>query len=150
MLVDDLNQFGMDLVNEIKNNILASGKVASGSLLNSIQYQVVQDNNEYSLQILSVDYLKYVDKGRMPGKFPPKDAISKWIDIKGISPNGISKESLTFLIQREIGLKGIKETNIIQKSIDKVLNVYKSKIAQSVGSSEVNNFIDTLKKSLLY
>jgi hypothetical protein len=63
------------------------------------------------LTIYAAEYICALEFGRKPtenGTKPGKlrDIIRKWIDEKGIIPNGISKDSLAFLIQRKIGEEG--------------------------------------------
>jgi len=110
-----LNEIGQRVVDELKQAVLTKrvtkfGAVnASGKLHDSIRYDVI---NGEKLQVWANDYIDYLVKGRANGKRPPKDVIRKWIDEKGIEPDGISKDSLAFLIQRKIGEKG---TTIFQQ-----------------------------------
>lgn len=104
-----LNEIGQRVVDELKQAILTKrvtkyGAVnASGKLHDSIRYDVVGGEK---LQVWANDYIDYLVKGRANGKRPPRDVIRKWIDEKGIEPDGISKDSLAFLIQRKIGNEG--------------------------------------------
>lgn len=75
---------------------------ASGKLKNSVRYDI----KDAVMRVYSLDYIYYLEKGRKPGKRPPRSAIRQWIDDKGITPDGISKDSLAFLIQRKIGEEG--------------------------------------------
>lgn len=52
------------------------------------------------------DYFQQQISGRRPGRFPPIKNILEWIDAKGISPDGISKKSLAFLIARKMARQG--------------------------------------------
>ncbi len=103
-----LNQIGQLLVDRLVKDIKEKpvtkyGAVnASGDLAKSIRYEVYENG----VKIIGNDYIYYLEKGRKSGKRPPKDVIRKWIDDKGINPTDISKDSLAFLIQRKIGLKG--------------------------------------------
>jgi len=110
-----LEQFGARLVEECKNAILTKDltgygpSVATHNLVNSIRYEVT-DN---SLTIYALGYEAFLQKGRKPGGAPPISAILQWIDAKGIvSYDGISRESLAFLIARAIARNG---TTIYQK-----------------------------------
>ncbi len=90
---------------DIKNKrVTRYGAVnASGQLYDSVRYDVTGGE---MLSVYAEDYIYYLIYGRANGKRPPKDAILKWIDAKGITPDGITKDSLAFLIQRKIGEKG--------------------------------------------
>jgi hypothetical protein len=58
------------------------------------------------LSIYGNDYIQFLENGRRPGKRPPTSVIRQWIDDKGIIPDGISKDSLAFLIARRMGEEG--------------------------------------------
>ncbi len=75
---------------------------ASGKLKNSVRYDI----KDAVMRVYSLDYIYYLEKGWEPGKRPSRSAIRQWIDDKGITPDGISKDSLAFLIQRKIGEEG--------------------------------------------
>jgi hypothetical protein len=107
------NEFGKDyvkvLVSLLKNN-RPYAKVASGSLINSINYRLQDTANGVNLILLGNDYLKYVDQGRRPGTYPPIKAIQRWVQIKGIP-----KEA-AWAIRTNIFKFGIKPTRVIAKT----------------------------------
>lgn len=112
-LYDQLNILGRDVVNEIKNRLIQAGKRNTGSLIDSINYQVIENNNGYELKILANDYFEYVNTGRRPGHPVGSGRILPWVKSKGIqfrSKTGkmLSQESVAFVIARSIGKKGIK------------------------------------------
>lgn len=80
---------------------------ASGKLAKSIRYEVT---NGTVLSFYGNDYIQYLENGRGPtkngGNGAVKRAIRQWIDDKGIIPDGISKDSLAFLIARRIHQEG--------------------------------------------
>lgn len=125
-----LNELGVDFIKELTKQLLSADKKATGQLINSLDYKVVEVFDELLLNILADDYLKFVDEGRKPGKMPPSKVFFRWIDARGIKFKNkkgkfISKESTAFLIARSIGRNGIKPTNVIRKTID---SVYSNKI----------------------
>lgn len=107
------NEFGKDYV-KIMVALLKGNrpfpKVASGSLVNSINYRLQETANGIQVQLLANDYLQWVDKGRRPGTYPPIQAIQRWVQIKGIP-----KEA-AWAIRTNIYKYGIKPTNVIQKT----------------------------------
>jgi hypothetical protein len=116
------NEFGKDyvkiLVALLKNNTTPSRaglrpypKVATGRLVKSINYRLQPLATGIQVQLLSEDYLKYVDKGRRPGTYPPIQAIKRWAAVKGI-PQGAA-----WGIRRNIYKYGIKPTNVIDKTL---------------------------------
>jgi hypothetical protein len=107
LILNEIGQVVSDrLVNDIKTKrVTKYGAVnASGKLSESVRYDVT--NNGETLRVYAEDYIYYLVHGRKNGKRPPKQAIREWIDAKGISPDGISKDSLAFLIARKIGEVG--------------------------------------------
>jgi len=107
LILDEVGSVVSDrLVNDIKTKrVTKYGAVnASGKLAESVRYDVT--NNGETLRVYAEDYIYYLVHGRKNGKRPPKQAIREWIDAKGISPDGISKDSLAFLIARKIGEVG--------------------------------------------
>jgi hypothetical protein len=105
-----LNEIGQNVVDRLKADIKTKrvtrfGAVnASGKLYDSVNHKVT--NNGETLRVYAEDYIYYLVHGRKNGKRPPKQAIRDWIDAKGITPDGISKDSLAFLIARKIGESG--------------------------------------------
>ena len=114
-----LKVFGKEYIEELGKELKAAGKDASGNLLRSLDSKVLKTGfgTSYTLQILSEDYLKYVDEGRRAGsKQPPLQAIKDWTKLKGLD------EGLAFPIAKKIAEDGIKATNVIQKALNKVQN----------------------------
>jgi hypothetical protein len=107
------NEFGKDyvkvMVSMLRNN-RPYAKVASGSLVNSINYRLQDTANGINLILLANDYLKWVDRGRKPGTYPPIQAIQRWVAIKGIP-----KEA-AWAIRQNIYKFGIKPTRVIAKT----------------------------------
>lgn len=116
-----LIRLGQQLVDAIKNaintkNLTGFGpSVASGDLVNSIRFEYNNDE----LKIFGKQYIGALQFGRKPtnvggGSQPTlKERIREWIDIKGIQPDDISKDSLAYLIARKIHEEG---TLIYQKN----------------------------------
>lgn len=107
------NEFGKDyvkiMVAALKGN-RPYPKVASGSLVNSINYRLQDTANGINVILLANDYLKYVDQGRRPGTYPPIQAIQRWVAIKGIP------KQAAWAIRTNIYKFGIKPTNVIRKT----------------------------------
>lgn len=107
------NEFGKDYV-KIMVALLKGNrpfpKVASGSLVNSINYRLQPIAEGIQVQLLANDYLQYVDRGRRPGTYPPIQAIQRWVQIKGM------KKEAAWAIRTNIYKYGIKPTNVIKKT----------------------------------
>lgn len=81
---------------------------ASGDWEKSLEDEVTEANYKYTGTISGANYTYWMEHGRKPGKFPPRNAILKWINDKGIIAEGISKNSLAFLIARKIANEGTR------------------------------------------
>ena len=108
-----------------RKNMYDAGYDTNGELYNFeevIEYQ----GNLFTLSILVPQYWYYAENGRRPGKFPPPDAIMKWIQFKKIIPRTsgrlISTKQLCYLISRKIALKGTQGKHLLQKTIDDTYN----------------------------
>lgn len=101
-----INSFGARLVSDIGASLDSSGSTASGKTKQSIRFEV----NGNSFKLYGRAYIGALEFGRKPasggGNGSLRDAIRQWIDDKGIIPNGISKDSLAFLIQRKMNAEG--------------------------------------------
>jgi hypothetical protein len=143
-----LNELGVDFVKELTNQLLDADKKATGKLINSLKYKVVEVLDNLLLTISAEPYLKWIDEGRKPGKMPPSKVFIKWIDARGIifrNENGkiIKKESTAFLIARSIGEKGIKPTNVIRKTIDKIYST-KTQLLEKAAAKDIEALIQKI------
>jgi hypothetical protein len=141
-----LDEVGKDLVKTMVKKLIDANKEATGKLIRSVDYKLVETANGVIVQLLAADYLKVVDEGRRPGaKQPPTKALDRWVIAKGIAPRDkkgkfISRESVKFLIARSIGKKGIKPTNVITKTINEVY-ANKQKLIVEAAGKDIENLI---------
>lgn len=116
---------------------------ASGRLAKSVKFDVKNS----TLTIYAEQYIGALEFGRRSGKRPPKDVIRKWIDEKGIIPNGISKDSLAFLIQRKIGEEG---TTIWQQGgSDLVSGIFNDQLKDSIANDFYNLIASEITSDVL-
>lgn len=107
------NEFGKDYVRTLIALLKGNkpyGKVASGRLINSINYRLQEVAKEINVIIEANDYLEYVDRGRRPGTYPPIKPLKEWARIKGMGENA------AYPIQKKIFKMGIKPTNVINRT----------------------------------
>lgn len=142
-----LEEFGKRLVDRYREELKARNKSATGKLAKTAKY-VVKSGHTYIYVALNLeDYWKYVEYGREKGKkFPPLDAIAKWIDAKPVIPrpdkNGRlpTTRQLSFLIARKIAMKGIKKTNIFEESVDAVYEQMDEALAAAI-TADVGEYV---------
>ena len=140
-----LEQFGQQIVDQMKVNLQRNGNDNTGRLSNSIEYTI--EGNKLIISML--EYGKWVNDGaeRGSGKFPPIKAIKFWIAKNAIAPRqGITAKQLPWLIQAGIGKRGQTRRRsfpIIQPAFDEVLktdldNLFGRAIAKEIETAFKN------------
>lgn len=131
-------------------------KKASGSLIESIHTSIQVNKNIFEVSVSLNDYWIYVEYGRRQGdKFPPIDAIQRWIQEKNIVPtadanNRIPTEkSLAFLIARSIAQNGIAPSNAFNRTFDNVLSDFKEALEIAL-MDDINGWLKSLYGSENY
>lgn len=144
-----VNKLGDEFVMELINQLLAADKAASGKLIKSLDYEVVELLDNLMIRLHSEPYLINVDQGRRPGaKPPPASAILPWIKLRGIKGRDskgkfITDKSLSFIIARGIGKNGIKATNVIKKATDNIIK-RKTEILAKAATKDVMNALNKI------
>ena len=140
-------------------------KVASGKLLNSIDYEIITDSDgNPTLEISYIDYFENVNLGRRREKKKvPINALLNWIKVRGLKGRNkkgqfIPNLSFAFAIQTNIFKFGIRPSNIYDKGLDGLLDFVDNpppELAQELQdiynmiAEDVNNFIEkTITKEL--
>ena len=152
-----LDEFGKVWVQTLKQQLSSTkpfAKQATGSLINSVNYRLTQNGDDWSITLLSEDYLKFVDKGvsgtirkyntpySYKQKKPPLRVILSWMSIKGIP-----KEA-AYPIQNKIFRFGLKPTNVINKTIRQI--EYRSKWIKKFEEDLANSILDNVKEQFGY
>ena len=122
-----LLEFGNEVQRAMQVNLKNSKANASGELSQSINFSSTILGNKFHFVLdMGVDYWKFVDEGRKPGKQPPLNDIIRWVNTKatfgGFSrvPNIRDKavqKGLAFAIAKKIGKKGVKGNRFYSKVI---------------------------------
>lgn len=125
-------------------------KVASGNLKNSVQVNVVSNKeNQTVLQVIMLEYAQFVQSGRTPGKkFVPIKPLLEWIkerNLKGRDKKGrfIKNLSFAFAIQKNINKYGIRPSNFIDFSIEKIMN--DERIVNLIGDAAYEDLINAIE-----
>jgi hypothetical protein len=152
-----MDEFGKLWVKTLREQLITTKpypKRATGQLYNSINYRVTQKQDDWTLTLLSEDYLKFVDKGvsgtqrkyntpySYKTKKPPISVIKQWTRVKGIP------EEAAYPIQNKIFRFGLKPTNVINKSIREI--EYRSKWINKFEESITNEILSWIKESFNY
>lgn len=143
-----LEEYAVELRNLYQDNLIAEDKIATGELLNNVDYVIEKDDRCIEVSLKLEDYYKYIEYGRQPGKFPPPDKIKEWIMVKPILPTPYrgklpTPDQLAYLIGRKIALEGIEPTPVLERSIQSVNTKFEERIMDAI-DKDVNNMIDVI------
>lgn len=132
-----LGEFAQELRNRYQDNLIRDGKIATGNLLNSIEYKVQYDDRAIWVELHLEEYYKWVENGRGPGKFPPPDKILEWIRIKPIIPDDRggrlpTEQQLAFLIGRKIAERGLEPGNQLHNAMDDIYSQFEERIDEAI------------------
>lgn len=125
-------------------------KVASGKLRDSVK--VISNNDAQGNSVLLVtmmQYAQWVQSGRLPGKkFVPIGQLEKWIKergLKGRDKKGkfITNKSFAFAIAKNINKFGIRPSNFIDFSLEKIID--DSKIKEIIGDGAYEDLINAIE-----
>lgn len=144
-----LEEYAIELRNHYQDVLIVEGKVATGDLLNNVNYLIENDDRKIEVSLRLEEYWKYVEYGREPGKFPPPDKIKEWIRVKPILPTPDrnrrlpTPDQLAYLIGRKIAHEGIEATNALQHSIEAVNAKFEELIGEAI-NKDINGMLDTI------
>lgn len=141
-----LDEYGQAIRNEYQDNLIRSNRIASGGLLNSVEFEVLQNGNSFKVNLLLSEYWKYLEEGTKP-HYPPISALLKWIEVKPILPRPMDNGKLptplqlAFAIRNKIGNEGTEGTGDLQKASRTINEIYREKIIDAF-TLDVQNTMD--------
>lgn len=135
-----VNIAAKDVARIISDKIKSLVPISSGKLRDSITANVNESGDLVDILIDGESYFKYIDKGRLPGTFPPLDAIQAWATARKIETKAV------FSIARSIYNKGIKPLNISDKLIADTDNNVKDKLGLALADDMESKLADILNE----
>ncbi len=132
-----LEEYAMAVRNLYQDKLILHDHIATGKLLNSVEYRIQRDNREISVNLSLDECWKWVENDCKP-HFPPMSAILKWIEAKPVLPSKAydgklpTQPQLAYLIARKISEVGTKGTHDLQDSIKETLAVYEARIEEAI------------------
>ena len=121
-----LKEYAEEVRRLYREKLIQDDKFASGKLIQNMTTSIKFLGTQVTVYLNLVDYWKYVEEGRGPGKWPPRDKILEWIKIKPVIPepdkngNLPTPEQLAFLIQRKIGEEGIEAGHQLRDTVQSI------------------------------
>lgn len=121
-------------------------KVATGGLVDSVNVQFDEATNQIVVEML--DYWRYVNDGRGPGKYAPFDAIKKWVKAKGLKGRDkkgrfITDKSLVWGINTNIKKFGIAPTYFYDKAVENFEKVFEEDVYKAL-EIDLNSFFNSV------
>lgn len=133
-----MEEMAIAIRNEYQDNLIRNDRIASGDLLNNIEYEVTRGDFTYTIYVKMKDYWYYVENGRKAGKMPPIDNILNWIRVKPVLPRPNAKgklptpQQLAFLIARKIGKEGTEGTQDLRKATDTIWDTFEDRLYEAI------------------
>ena len=117
IILRGIEDYGEKVIQILTQELINAGKDASGRLIKSLNFDIKPVGDAlYQVMLTSEDYLKYVDKGRKPGSYVPIRALKEWVRYRNIP------EEAVYAINNKIYRYGIKPTNVIEKTKNRINN----------------------------
>ena len=142
-----MEEMAIAIRNEYQDNLIRNDRIASGDLLNNIEYEITRGDFTYTIYVKMKDYWYFVENGRKAGKMPPIDNILNWIRVKPVLPRPNAKgklptpQQLAFLIARKIGEEGTQGTQDLRKATDTIWDTFEDRLYEAIDADVDAAFI---------
>ena len=133
-----MEEMAIAIRNEYQDNLIRNDRIASGDLLNNIEYEITRGDFTYTIYVKMKDYWYFVENGRKAGKWPPIQNILDWITVKPVLPRPNAKgklptpQQLAFLIARKIGEEGTEGTQDLRKATDTIWDNFEDRLYEAI------------------
>ena len=143
-----LKEYAIELRNTLQDSYITDDRIATGDLLNSVEYIIEKDDRQIEVSLQLEEWWKYVEEDTKP-HFPPPDAMLNYIKAKPILPKPDSNgklptpNQLAYLIGRKISEVGTTGTHNVRDTVRLMNERYEEKIGQAI-SEDINNELDVI------
>ena len=143
-----LKEYAIELRNTLQDSYINDDRIATGDLLNSVEYIIEKDDRQIEVSLQLEEWWKYVEEDTKP-HFPPPDAMLNYIKAKPILPkpdkNGKlpTPNQFAYLIGRKISEVGTTGTHNVRDTVRLMNERYEEKIGQAI-SEDINNELDVI------
>lgn len=157
-----LDDYGQEVRNLYQDNLIRNDRIASGDLLNSVNFIVERNGSKMEVFLDLAKYWKFMEQGvngterdqGSPYSFKSKrvnvPAILNWIRVKPVIPkpddNGRipTPESLAYALATTIARKGLKGDHGLRDALEEVNEKYRYKILQVFSGGSAENLYNLL------
>lgn len=143
-----LKEYAIELRNTLQDSYINDDRIATGDLLNSVEYIIEKDDRQIEVSLQLKEWWKYVEEDTKP-HFPPPDAMLNYVKAKPVLPrqdkNGKlpTPNQLAYLIGRKISEVGTTGTHNVRDTVRLINERYEEKIGQAI-SEDINNELDVI------
>lgn len=124
----------LEEINElIKEDMKIKGLDASGTASKSLNVR----QRGLVLSSVGADYFEYINRGRPPGKYPPLEAIERWVDFKDPTISAfavartIAKKGTRIYRNRSLGIELEKKNKALTESMNKEFPAFLRNLVKS-------------------
>lgn len=156
-----LEDYGQDAVRLIVDRLHSADHVATGQLVDTLNYSVEEDGDGLVLLLYHQDYLTFIEKGIQPaGEYnsPGWKAyphIRQWVEDKGLATDLPEIKSLSFLITRALFVgydghpaTGIEGDPIVEETVRELNAVYEDRINEAIAEDVGDELRIIMKESV--
>ena len=147
-LLKVLEQYAIRARNYYKQSLKKNDRMASGKLLNSVQYITEINGNKYEIFLSLEDYWKYVEEDTRPHR-PPFPPIYEWVKVKPVLPtpytikwtvkNGDEHErtilptpkQIAYMVMAKIEREGTEGSHDLEQTMEIINQEFERKIAEA-------------------
>lgn len=142
-LLQVLEDYGEAIRNQYQDNLILNDRIASGELLNSVEFEVLQQGNSFKVNLNLAEYWKYIEEGIAPaGKYgnPGWKAfpfILRWIEIKPVLPRPMANgdlptpKQLAAMITRKRAEDGSEGSHDLHKAAESINDQWRERIIEA-------------------
>lgn len=141
-IFDIVQQRSVDLINDIRANLGATGTNATGRTSQSLRFEIKQEGTKVKMQLFGRPFFMTVQTGRKPtpDKKPSREMISnitEWVNARGLD------ESAVWAIATKIQQRGTRlwfeggRDDIVDPAVDTYIN----DVSQELLDAQVENFV---------
>ena len=145
MVIEILQQNGIQLINDIRANMGSAGQNATFETSNSLRIEVTQSGNNFKLQLFGRAFFMTVETGRRPtpNKKPSRamiERITSWVEARGIDVSAV------WAIATKIQQRGTRlwfeggRTDIVQTAIEDFVNNTSKDLMDAVADQFINEW----------
>lgn len=122
-----LRQYGNDLVQQLKREIVQDGGVATGRMTDTLDYEVVNEGGVWTLYLVSTDYLKWWDQGTYP-HWAPIQPLKDWASAK--LPD--ADASFPYRVQWKIAREGTEPHDRVNAVAELTYDRYERELQEAI------------------